>query len=106
MRSLQAQLISERVFRDLAEKKVGEKESRVRKLENEYRDAVGALRRSRNESQKTEEEKAAIIRTYEMTKNRSVMKGLDVLRPGCTSTMRSCRCGMRGLLGRRKVVLR
>lgn len=72
MRTLQAQLVAEKVCRDLAEQRAGEREGRMVKLQAEYQSALRALKRARSEGQRTEAERAAYARTYELAKDRWV----------------------------------
>lgn len=68
LRSLQANLIAERVARTQIERNVQDGEGDLKDIKNELAAAVRALRRAREEGKRNEEERKRLARCFEDTK--------------------------------------
>lgn len=73
LRTLQATLIAERVARSQCERDASLYEHNIRDVKEELASAVRALRRARNEGRKSEEERRAMLRAYEMAQAKWVL---------------------------------
>ncbi|OXG38765.1 hypothetical protein C360_01191 [Cryptococcus neoformans Bt15] len=70
LRELQARLIAEQVARTQIEQEAGLREDEVKNYQNEWANAVRALRRAREEGKKTDEEKRRIQRCFEEARDK------------------------------------
>ncbi|OCF54144.1 hypothetical protein L486_08340 [Kwoniella mangroviensis CBS 10435] len=70
LRELQARLIAEQVARTQIEQEAGLKEEEMKNYQNEWASAVRALRRARDEGEKSDEEKRRIQRCFEEARDK------------------------------------
>lgn len=82
LRELQARLIAEQVARTQIEQEAGLREDEVKNYQNEWANAVRALRRAREEGKKTDEEKGG---------SRDALRKREISKP-CGTTCTRFRC--------------
>lgn len=76
LRTLQATLIAERVARTQIQRDASANADDVRDCREELASAVRALRRARDEGKRSEEDRKALARAYEMAQVKSVLVAL------------------------------